>query len=100
MILMQFVHDGRQETKPQFSRGLIIVLHLDVFRRQPWCSYTSYGLIMFHDVFTDPGVNNLFYVFRQKANIRYWTVGARVVRVERLLFRCGRMIARLQRIGS
>jgi len=39
---------------------------------------------MFHDMFTDPGVDNLFYDFRHEAKIRYRTVGARVVRVERL----------------
>jgi len=55
---------------------------------------------MFHDVFTDPGVDNLFYDFRHEAKIRYWTVGARVVRVERQLFRSCRTIARLQRTGS
>jgi len=38
---------------------------------------------MFRDVFTDPGVDNIFYDFRHEAKIRYWTVG---VRVERLLF--------------
>jgi len=55
---------------------------------------------MFGDVFTDPGIDNLFYNFRHEANIRYCTIEARVVRVERLLFRSGRTIARLQRTCS
>jgi len=42
--------------------------------------------IMFGDVSTDPGVDDLFYDVRHEDEIQYWTVGAQVVRVERLLF--------------
>jgi len=37
-------------------------------------------------VFTDPGVNDLFYDCRHDAKIRYWTIGAQVVQVKILLF--------------
>jgi len=50
---------------------------------------------MFRDVFTDPGVDNLFYTFRHEAKIRYWTFGSRDC-----IFRSGQTIARLQCAGS